>query len=289
MTLRSSRGGEHKVVFPQGVEMESLSINGVKQTLQQKEDSVVIPVKAGKQKIQINWAQKEGVQTWFQTPMFNLGIPSVNSSIEVNMPGRWVFFLGGPPMGPAVLFWGELFVILMVAFGLGKLSITPLKPIHWILLALGSISIGIEGSVVLVLWFLTIGFRKRYCSEWKPIGFDLFQLFLAVYTLAVFGIIYQAISNGLLGQPDMVISGLKSYGSHFYWYQERSAAALPTSWVFSLPVVTYRIAMLAWALWFAFNLLKWLRWAWDAYSEEGIWKKIRSKIIKEEKSLKEAK
>lgn len=36
----------------------------------------------------------------------------------------------------------------------------------------------------------------------------------------------------------------------------------------------YRIAMLAWALWLALALLRWLRWGWSCFSHDGIWRPI---------------
>jgi hypothetical protein len=42
--------------------------------------------------------------------------------------------------------------------------------------------------------------------------------------------------------------------------------------MFSLPLWAYRTAMLAWSLWLAFRLLRWLRWCWDRYASGGLWK-----------------
>ena len=49
---------------------------------------------------------------------------------------RWVLFVMGPKLGPAVLFWGVLIVIVILAIGLGKIPLTPLKGWHWFLLLL---------------------------------------------------------------------------------------------------------------------------------------------------------
>jgi hypothetical protein len=39
--------------------------------------------------------------------------------------------------------------------------------------------------------------------------------------------------------------------------------------------------MLAWALWLAFAVLRWLKWGWGCYTTHGLWRKT-TKIIKEE-------
>jgi hypothetical protein len=33
----------------------------------------------------------------------------------------------------------------------------------------------------------------------------------------------------------------------------------------------YKAAMLAWALWLSFALVRWVRWAWDAFSAQRLW------------------
>ena len=40
----------------------------------------------------------------------------------------------------------------------------------------------------------------------------------------------------------------------------------------SLPLMAYRVAMLAWALWIAVAVLRWLRFGWSAFAEGGLWK-----------------
>ncbi|HEX4620654.1 MAG TPA: hypothetical protein VH208_03725, partial [Myxococcaceae bacterium] len=46
----------------------------------------------------------------------------------------------------------------------------------------------------------------------------------------------------------------------------------PTAWAISVPLLAYRIAMLAWALWLALAMLRWLRWAWGSFTEKGAWR-----------------
>jgi hypothetical protein len=45
--------------------------------------------------------------------------------------------------------------------------------------------------------------------------------------------------------------------------------------VLSVPLLVYRLLMLAWALWIAQALLGWLRWAWDCFSAGGYWRPLR--------------
>ncbi|MBI2993807.1 MAG: hypothetical protein HYY48_06475 [Gammaproteobacteria bacterium] len=56
------------------------------------------------------------------------------------------------------------------------------------------------------------------------------------------------------------------------WYQDRSGPLLPQAWILSVPLWVYRALMLAWALWLAFALLRWLKWGWSCWSRDGYWK-----------------
>ena len=69
-------------------------------------------------------------------------------------------------------------------------------------------------------------------------------------------------------------SGAGAAGLTASGYVDRSGEMLPQPWVFSVPLLVYRLAMLAWALWIARALLGWLRWGWGAFTEGGIWRPL---------------
>jgi hypothetical protein len=81
-----------------------------------------------------------------------------------------------------------------------------------------------------------------------------------------------------LGLPEMQIAGNGSTAYALSWYQDRSGSVLPRGLVLSVPLWVYRFLMLAWALWLAFALLGWLRWAWGSFSSGGLWKPRRPRI-----------
>jgi hypothetical protein len=74
----------------------------------------------------------------------------------------------------------------------------------------------------------------------------------------------------------MQIEGNDSSSHHLRWYQDRALSSLPSAWIFSLPLLWYRIAMLAWALWLAQALLRWLRWGWECFSHGELWRPLRT-------------
>ena len=132
--------------------------------------------------------------------------------------------------------------------------------------------------MLVVGWLIALEYRKKVDPEMDKGHFNLIQLGLGALTvLALLSLLF-AISQGLLGHPDMNIFGNGSYNSLLRWYQDYSPNTLPQAWLLSIPLFWYRLAMLAWALWLAFALLRWLKWGWGCYSTAGLWRKT-TKII----------
>jgi hypothetical protein len=49
--------------------------------------------------------------------------------------------------------------------------------------------------------------------------------------------------------------------------------ALPRPVTISISIWFYKAAMLAWALWLSFAVIRWVRWAWDAFSARQLWQR----------------
>ncbi|MDD5323100.1 MAG: hypothetical protein PHD43_21305, partial [Methylococcales bacterium] len=90
-------------------------------------------------------------------------------------------------------------------------------------------------------------------------------------------VLFAAVAQGLLNSPDMQITGNQSSAFLLNWYQDRSPPILPTTTVISVPLLVYRLLMLAWALWLAVSLLNWLKWGWSSFSSNGLWHKAAVK------------
>lgn len=275
LTMRSSRGGQHSVTLPENARLQVVKINGKTQPIRQEGRLVTLPLTPGRQNMELQWRQPEGIASRFKTPHVDLGTETVNTQVRIKMPGRrWVLFTDGPQLGPAVLFWPFVIVILLVSAGLGRVTVTPLRTHHWILLGLGLTQARIEIALLIVAWFLVLGFRKRLGADTGKAVFNLVQLGLVILSaLALFSLFY-AIRHGLLGHPEMWIMGNGSNNYFLQWFQDRSDAVMPQTWIFSVPIIFYRIAMLAWALWLALALLRWLRWGWGCFSHNGLWRPI---------------
>lgn len=279
LTVRSSRGTQHALRLPPTAELLSLKIDGSEQPIRQEAGAVVLALNPGTQRVALQWREPDGVGWRFRSPAIDLDAPSVNAHVQIAVPpSRWILFAGGPRLGPAVLFWSLLPVLALVAIGLGRVPATPLRARQWFLLGIGLTQVPIEAAVLVAGWLLALGWRQRRGAALGSQAFDLMQLMLAGWTLVAISILFYAIQQGLLGAPDMQIAGNGSSAALLRWYQDRSAAVLPQAWVISAPLFVYRLLMLAWALWIAQALLRWLRWGWEAFGTGGYWRPLLRKV-----------
>jgi len=272
LNMRSSRGGLHPVQLPEGAELLSVRINGQGQPIRQEGRTVGLPLSPGAQTFELVFRQPSGITAAWQTPPLSVGLPVVNSALEVSLPERWVLFAHGPRMGPSVLFWSYLLVLMALAVALGLARLSPLTVAQWALLLLGLSQLPAVAGAVVVGWLLVLAWRGRTPSlgEYRSF-FPLRQLILAGWTLVAFGVLAWAIQRGLLGRPDMQVQGNGSSAQLLQWFEDRTGPDWPRGHVYSLPLMAWRLAMLAWALWLARALLGWLRWGWAAFSTGGLW------------------
>ena len=274
--LRSSQGGAHRVSLPEGATLQRVAIDGREQPLRQEGRAVVVPVRPGTELVEIAWREAQGIRAFWRAAEVDLGAPSVNAEVLVEPPGgRWLLWVSGPPLGPAVLFWPVLAAYLAIAAALGRTRLAPLRARDWALLALGLTQVGVIGAGVVALWLLALGARAEHGTRVPGRWFDLAQLGLVALTLAALAALFAAIRAGLLGLPDMQIGGNGSSADLLRWYQDRSGNLLPRPRVVSLPLGVYRLAMLLWALWIAQALVAWLRFGWRAFSAGELWRPLR--------------
>ena len=277
LDIRSSKGGQHVLVIPSHAILQSVSIDGVNQPIRQKAETVTLPIRPGAQHITLNWQSPESLGVLLYTPTVNLGLGSVNSHIQVILgQDRWTLFTFGPSFGPAVLFWGLLIVILLLAIGLARAGITPLKTGAWFLLLIGLSQIHIGAGLLVVLWLFALGWRASQTPE-RATSFNFLQIMLGLLTISALFLLFAAVQQGLLGEPDMQITGNQSSATDLKWYQDHSEQILPSAGIISVPMMVYRLAMLAWSLWMAVSLLNWLRWGWSCFSQGGLWKQSPGK------------
>ncbi|QXP85159.1 hypothetical protein [Methylococcus sp. Mc7] len=274
LSIRSAKGGQHSVTLPEGAELRSVEIDGAAQPIRQNGRAVTLPLHPGEQTVRLAWRTTAGIGLSTAAPEVDLGSASTNSRTGIELgQDRWVLLLGGPPWGPSVLFWGTLGVIVITAVALGtRLSRLPLKIRHWLLLLIGLSQVPLVASLVVAGWIVALDWRRGRQMPLKPGLFNLVQTGLAILTVLALSVLISAVHQGLLGLPDMGITGYDSDGYRLDWYTDRSGPVLPRPWVVSVPLLAYRLLMLAWALWLAYALLDWLRWGWGCFSAGGLWR-----------------
>jgi hypothetical protein len=283
-TVRSTRGDQQTIILPDNVVLQSLKINNRQQPIK-NDNTVVVPLTPGSQIIEIKMNSPRGISTFFQVPKIDIGLDSVNNEIEITTGKRWVWFVRGPQMGPAILFYSELLIILLVAIGLGLSRLTPLSALKWIILGLGLSQSGMIPCAIIVAWFIALQYRRTQGASLSGGLFNGLQVVLVLLTVFSSGAIIYAVQHGLLGHPDMQIVGNNSNSYYLRWYQDHISAVLPQPIVVSIPIMAYRILMLIWALWLAFNLLAWVKWGWECLMTERSWDKYgfrRKKEMKQE-------
>ncbi|NJL19201.1 MAG: hypothetical protein HC901_02620, partial [Bdellovibrionaceae bacterium] len=155
----------------------------------------------------------------------------------------------------------------------GNLSLSPLRPSAWMILALGLTQIDLWAALFVVGWLFLLAWRgggaRPVLAPWL---FNTLQILIIPVTLVATGILVAVAYNGLLGDPEMRIIGNGSSASRLVWYSPQADGALPAPSLWSVSHWFYRLAMLLWAFWLAFSFIAWLRWGWSQYLKDGFWK-----------------
>ena len=270
--LRSSQGGNHAVTLPEGAALLSVTLDGQAVPLQAQQGRVMLPITPGAHDVQLTWREPRGMGGWFRTDGLHLGLPGVNDRVQLSVPqDRVVLAVGGAPVGPAVLFWGVLCVIVAVSVGLSRWPLSPLRAASWVLLGLGVAQMSLLALLVVVGWFFAMQARERLGPASRRGWFITHQVLLCVWALVAVSLLLETVRMGLLGYPDLMITGNGSSARELAWFHDRFDGDTLRPWVVSAPLWAYRVVMLLWALWLATALLRWVRWGWGCFSAGGYW------------------
>ncbi|MFZ2724663.1 MAG: hypothetical protein WAX77_00240 [Methylococcaceae bacterium] len=281
-SLRSSQGMQHSITLPENALLQSVTINGQNQALRMTGRQLTLPLSPNAQTLVVIWQEAVPISSILNTSKVDLGQDSINHSLSVSLgQDRWLLFAKGSSFGPVILFWSVLLVIFIVSLGLGKVTLTPLKTWHWFLLLIGLSQVSLEAGGIVIAWLLLLGWREQQSLNHRY--FNFIQVALIILSLSALSILFSAVAQGLLSSPDMHIIGNQSTATLLNWYSDRSGTQLPSATIISLPIIAYRLLMLAWSLWLAMYLLDWLKWGWHCFASQGLWRKekIDEQISKE--------
>jgi len=273
---RSTQGGRHVIKLPADARVSAVEFDGQPVQLRPEKGDLPLALSPGNHWVRVNWEESRDVGFRTRPSPVDLGTAASNITTTLNLPvSRWPLFAHGPGVGPAVVYWGELVVFITFAWLLGRWKLSPLRFVDWLLLGLGLSTQSWWVFSFTAAWLLVMRWRE----QWQPgeaVGrtrFNLVQVLLALFTvIAVFTLLFSGIRNGLLSAPDMGVEGPGSGSGRFEWFQDQTAGLLDTPAVYSVPMWAYRLLFFVWAGWMAFALVRWLRWAFNAWKSNGLWR-----------------
>jgi len=269
--FQTSRSLIHVLTIPTNATLERAAVDGVEQAVKVDQGRVGLALEPGTRHVTLHWVDGSPLSMLFKTPALDVGARGVNFQTIVEIPTeRWVLAVGGPRQGPALLFWGYLILIVAMAFILPRVPLCPLRTRSWLLLGLGLTQVPVAAAVFIGGWFFAIAARHSFLSLGR-LSRNFLQLVLVFYSVGFLIALFGAVYSGLASSPDMSIEGAGSYPGNLSWYVDRSAGAFRTSWILSVSVWFFRVAMLVWALWLSSALLGWLKWAWVELRRDGFW------------------
>ena len=274
-TLAATQGGRHSIRLPSAAELLSVSKNESGLTLRLRDSALELPVDPGENRYVINFREALALTTDLRLPAIDLKLPSANIRLNLELPSsRWLLWAHGPTLGPAVLYWATLLVVLLISVALAKSGRTALGFGAWALLGLGLTGFGWQAFMLVALWFLALQWRMQHGSGLSDWPHRLLQIALAGLSVAALLCIVGGAMNGLLDNLDMQVVGNGSSATSLRWFADQAPGLLPSAGALTLPSWSYKALMLAWALWLAFALLRWLRYAWLAFGTGGFWRKL---------------
>ena len=275
LMLRCSLGEDFLIDLPADAEITALAHNNKPIPVRKDGTKVIVPLRPGEQAVSLAWKTNTELGLRARAAEVRLPVESANISTIISVPeNRWTLWADGPRRGPAVRFWGILVCSLLAAYALGRVGRSPLRTVEWMLLVIGLTQVALPAALVVVGWLFFLAWRGGDAFlEFSERKHNLLQVVLILLTAIALGTLLVAVGEGLLGSPEMFITGNGSSETVLRWYQARCEALLPQPGFVSISIWWYRFLMLAWALWLAASLLRWLRWGWDNFSRGGVFRR----------------
>ncbi|MBS0661310.1 MAG: hypothetical protein JSR82_24100 [Verrucomicrobia bacterium] len=274
LALNCSLGEDFAIALPAEAEVTTLTSNGRPVPVRKDGARVILPLRPGEQNVVLAWKINAPLGLSSRAEEVKLPVESANVTTAISLgSGRWPLFVSGPQRGPAVRFWGLLLCAAAVAYALSRAPLSPQGAIGWFLLAVGLTQVSVFAALVVVGWLFTLGWRGTDAFQRQPHWrFNLAQTGLVLLSAISLVLLLAAVKEGLLGTPEMFITGNGSSRSVLRWSQARGDLTLPQPGVVSVSIWWYRAAMLLWALWLAAALLRWLRLGWTNLNLGGFFR-----------------
>ncbi len=272
--MKASEGGTYALELA-GVQpvLNAVMIDGDDVPLALNGSRLLLPLVPGDIEYALTWTSDDGLRARqeFATPGFASDAHNVTTTVRMPQD-RWVLLLGGPTLGPAMLYWGLALVMVVLALAVARVPGSIVSSADALLLALGLSVCSLPSAVLMLLWVLALAARPALMSRVGDARLkNLLQVSgLLMGVIAVIALVV-SVPLALLSSPDMRIEGNGSSSYFYRWFVDVLGEDAHTPWVLSVPLWVYRAAMLGWSLWLAFALIRWVRDAWALYSRDGLW------------------
>jgi hypothetical protein len=274
LSLRATQGGQHALTLPANAEVLRVVVRGETLNLRPEKGVLRLPLRPGANAVEVGLRINEEPGLHPRLPDIDLGTHASNIELAMQLPSdRWVVLTSGPRIGPAVLYWGELLVMLLLAFAVARSGFLPIKLHEAFLLGIGFSTVSWWSLVIFVAVLAAFAARARWPREGRYWLFNLTQLALAFAALIAASVLLVALNGGLLGYPDLHVTGHSSTATNLRWFADQTAGRLPDASAWVLPMWMYRALMLAWAFWMAWFLIRIGRYVFESWTAGGAWSK----------------
>lgn len=272
LTYRSTQGGRHVIRIPADARVTQVMVDDEAVPVRPENGELPLTILPGEHRLTVGWETPTGAGTLTRAAPIDVGTAASNLRTTIALPeDRWILYARGPGVGPAILYWGELVVFLLLAVWLGRSGLTPLGVRDWLLLGLGLSTFSWFALALFAAWVFTLRWREAMPGSWTGRRYNLRQVALGVLTVAALGALLAAVPQGLLATPDMRIEQVDPGSPGLHWFVDRTVSALPQPFVISVSLWWYKLAMLLWALWLSFAVTHWVKWAWGVFVRDGLW------------------
>lgn len=277
--IKSSLGTKVKFQLPEKLTLTKVTLNNKSIPFKIEKDILFLDINSGLNTLSFNMDMSELIGLIHHYPQLKIESPATNFYYTFEIPRqRWAIWTGGANIKASILLWGILISCVLFAYPISKAIKSPLNWFGWSVLLVGLSQSGLWGLLFVIIWFALINYKHiTDTKNLKRFNFNALQVILSVLTVMVFSSAIQTVAQGLLNYPNLFIEGEGSNYNNLNWYSEQIDQFMP--WFLSVPMWVYRVLMFSWSIWFAFNIMKWLKWAWEGFSAGGLWIPAPPKVI----------
>ncbi|MBK8804336.1 MAG: hypothetical protein IPN71_20205 [Fibrobacteres bacterium] len=271
LLVSTAVGDSFRIALPAGANIRSLEVGA--SSLPPTYDAMGrlrLELSPGSNSIHVVWVGKSNGGLFRRAPLVVLSAGGVDARMDFPDAERgWIVAMGGVGDGPAVLWWGLVAALALLAWLLSRLPGRPLGFWSWFLLLFGTSTVGNWVVWPFVVWVAAVVARRHL--DPKRISrevFNLLQVLLGGFSVIAFLVLLSAIPVGLLGNPD---SGVAGGEGTLGWYVDRFKGELPRPWMVVIPLLAWKSLLLCWSLWLVKSLLRWVPWGWESFTQGGVW------------------